>query len=348
MPSFCRHNRLIQNCPICAREQAVELRPVVSSGPSAAPSPGSRPAAGGRSSEGTGRRGAGAGRPASATRRTARSPGARSGGLRVSHLERGGDDGYSSPLVPGLRSSRDARRLAEELADSLGRLERLRTAPWDLYAEAADPAGELEERTWLCFQMACLGPVEGEDPWALVRAARTSWASGQDPALTGTELGRRSAGSTSRLFGAYRAWAARAGSQAAGYSGESGWTPARRFSRVYERLALPGLDRDARYELLVVLGALGLYALEPQSLHLGRHDEVAVAAKRVFGIGDPLLLDRRAAALAASCEIPLAAFDLGLYSWGCGNRPDYGLSAAPDEALAERIARALGLSSQED
>ena len=31
MPTFCRHNRLIQNCPICSREQEIELRPVVSS-----------------------------------------------------------------------------------------------------------------------------------------------------------------------------------------------------------------------------------------------------------------------------------------------------------------------------
>ncbi len=36
MPTFCRHNHLIQNCPICSREQNVELRPIVSpSGPKA-------------------------------------------------------------------------------------------------------------------------------------------------------------------------------------------------------------------------------------------------------------------------------------------------------------------------
>ena len=38
MPSFCRHNRLLQNCPICAREQQIELRPVVSPGGQRAPS----------------------------------------------------------------------------------------------------------------------------------------------------------------------------------------------------------------------------------------------------------------------------------------------------------------------
>ena len=31
MPSFCRHNRLVQNCTICSREQAVEARPMLSS-----------------------------------------------------------------------------------------------------------------------------------------------------------------------------------------------------------------------------------------------------------------------------------------------------------------------------
>ena len=32
MPTFCRHNRLVSNCAICAREQNVALRPVVTGG----------------------------------------------------------------------------------------------------------------------------------------------------------------------------------------------------------------------------------------------------------------------------------------------------------------------------
>ena len=44
VPSFCRHNRLIQNCPICSREQAIELRPVVSSSaPRTEPAPAAQP-----------------------------------------------------------------------------------------------------------------------------------------------------------------------------------------------------------------------------------------------------------------------------------------------------------------
>ena len=39
------------------------------------------------------------------------------------------------------------------------------------------------------------------------------------------------------------------------------WTAEQRFTRIYERLALPGLHRRARYDLLVMLGALGRYPL---------------------------------------------------------------------------------------
>src|SRR5438445_489332 len=155
VPTFCRHNRLIQNCPICAREQSIEARPVVSS---------------------------------------------------------------SAPAISRERPS------------------------------APRPRG-----------------------------------------VGGADHGRRT-------FDAYRQWAARAGSQAAAFAGEPGWTPERRFARVLERMALPGLHRDARYELLVSLGRLGLYELRPGQLALGGENEVTVAAKRSLGIGDPLLLERRASA----------------------------------------------------
>ncbi|HEY5316700.1 MAG TPA: hypothetical protein VIJ20_01880, partial [Solirubrobacteraceae bacterium] len=89
MPTFCRHNRFIQNCPICAREQATELREVVS--------PGAVRAA----------------KQRSPSRRGAQT---RSTGMQVRRLARGADDGFHSSLVPGLKSSVDAERLAEELA----------------------------------------------------------------------------------------------------------------------------------------------------------------------------------------------------------------------------------------
>ncbi len=56
-------------------------------------------------------------------------------------LARGADDGYQSPLVPGLKSSVEAERLAEELAFAAARLDALASDPPGLYAEVADPAG---------------------------------------------------------------------------------------------------------------------------------------------------------------------------------------------------------------
>src|SRR5690348_3268391 len=113
MPTFCRHNRLIQNCPICSREQSIELRPVVSS--SQPRSSQDRPAAAPRSRAGgtATNRARGGGRSSAPT------------GLRVRRLARGADDGYGSPLVPGLKSSVEAERLAEELAFAAARLDTL-------------------------------------------------------------------------------------------------------------------------------------------------------------------------------------------------------------------------------
>jgi hypothetical protein len=64
---------------------------------------------------------------------------------------------------------------------------------------------------------------------------------------------------------------------------------------------------------------------------------VTLAAKRVLGIGDPLLLERRAAELAAACEVPLESLDLGLYNWERGERATMGVGPWVDgdeDALA--------------
>jgi hypothetical protein len=329
MPTFCRHNHLIQNCPICSREQAVELRPVVSS--SAPRSTQSRTPA-----------------PAKGRPREAASRGGASGRLRVRRVVRGADDGYRSPLVPGLRSSQEAERLAEELAFAAGRLTTLAQDPPGLYAEVADPGVDLEERTWLAFLIAYLGPVDGEDPFAGIRAARTSWSSGADPQLDGVPTGPRSAhdnARATRTLEAYRAWAARAGSQSAAFTGEPAWTPERRFARTFERLALPGLHRDARFDLLVTLGRLGVYEVEAGALQLGGDNRVTVAAKRALGIGDPMLLERRAAELAGASGLPLASLDLGLYNWETGERTRLGLppDAEPDPGALATARDALGV-----
>jgi hypothetical protein len=327
VPTFCRHNHLVQNCPICSREQSIELRPVLSS---------SAPRAGqARESP-----------PRSSRQRAATTRSSSAGGLRVRRLARGADDGYHSLLVPGLRSSADAERLAEELAFATGRLTQLGQAPPGLYATVAASDEEIEERTWLAFLIAYLCPLEDADPFAEISRARTSWSSGEMPLLQGIATGPRTAHDPARgtrTLEAYRAWAARAGSQAAGFSGESGWSPQRRFERVFERLALPGLHRDARYELLVSLGRLGVYELAAGVLELGGDNEPTVAAKRALGIGDPLLLERRAAELAQACAIPLDALDLGFYNWGRGERATLGADPAGDPDALARARSALGL-----
>jgi hypothetical protein len=334
MPTFCRHNRLVQNCPICSREQSVELRPIVSSSAprSTLPrSPGQRPERGGTAST----------RSAS-TRSTS---GAR---VRVRRLARGADDGYQSPLVPGLRSSVDAENLADELAFAATRLAQLEHRPPGLYADVAATDRDLEERTWLAFLIAYLSPLDGDEPFASIQAAMVPWASGEPPELDDLELGPRTAHDPARgqqTVDAYRAWAARAGSQAAAFTGESAWAPERRFARVFERLALPGFHRDARFDLLVTLGRLGVYDLRAGTLQFGGDNGVTVAAKRALGIGDTMLLERRAAELADACGLPLDALDAGLYNWDRGTRATLGadVGTEPDPDTLAATKDALGL-----
>jgi hypothetical protein len=327
VPTFCRHNRLIQNCPICSREQAIELRPVISSSAPRTSQP----------------------RPTTTTRSTRQRSTASStaSGVRVRRLARGVDDGYHSALVPGLRSTTDAEHLAEELAFAATRLVELEHRPPGLYGEVADPTVDLEERAWLAFLIAYLAPLEDrEDPFAEIERVRTRWSSGEDPDLDGVQCGPRSAHDEARgtrTLAAYRAWATRAGSQAQALAGEGAWTPERRFERVFERLALPGLHRDARYELLTSLGRLGAFELSAGSLQFGGDNETTVGAKRAFGIGDKLLLERRAAQLAHACELPLDALDLALYNWERGERATVGVAVEPDPDLLARVNGALRL-----
>jgi hypothetical protein len=263
-------------------------------------------------------------------------------------MARGVEDGYHSPLVPGLHSSQDAARLADELAFAATRLQRLAQAPPGLYAGVSGAQENLEEQTWLAFLIAYLCPLDGEAPFAGIEAARVPWRGGAAPVLDDVPTGPRTAHDPARgtrTPAAYRAWAARQGSQASAIIGEEVWTPERRFERVFERLALPGLHRDAKFDLLVTLGQLGLYELRAGRLALGGVDEVTVAAKRALGIGDPMLLERRARELADACQLPLEALDVGLYNWGRGERATLGLGAdaSSDPQMHERARAALGV-----
>lgn len=314
------------------------MRPMVSPGGQT-----TRPARGAGSS-------AGAGAPSRSSARAGATSSRGGRGVIVRRLSRGVEDGFRSALLPGLRSGADAHRLADELAFAATRLARLAADPPGLYAEVADAGAELEERTWLAFLIAYLGPLDGDAPFAGIEAARTSWSSGEPPHLDGVATGPRTAyeaGRGQRTIDAYRAWAQRSGSQAAAFTGEAAWTPERRFSRGFERLALPGLDRGARFELLASLGRLGVYELQAAALGFGGNDPVTVAAKRVLGIGDPLLLERRAAELADACGLSLEAVDVGLFNWERGTRATLGMDAGdePDAELLAGVQVALGLGA---
>lgn len=324
VPTFCRHNRFAENCPICARKPRTQ-----SSAPAVARRP-SRP-------------------PGAPKPRPKRSGTGRSGAVVVRQMARSPDDGFASDLVPGLRSSVDAARLADELAFSVARLEELRADPPGLLAEIA-LAGDREEAAWLCFLVAWLSPLEGDEPWAGIEAARVPWATGERPAVEEAELGERTACDPARAdatLTAYRAWAQRSGGQIAALTGEASWEPQRRFDRAFERLALPGYTRAARFEHLVLASRLGLVDAEPSSLQLRKAptDPVAVAAKRVFGIGDAQLLDQRVRALAHAGEVPVAALDLALLNWSRpdGERLRLGSRAEVDREVRDRVGAALGV-----
>jgi len=336
-PTFYRHNRFVENCPICSKKE--RAKPGTVSGSASSGPGGAR-----RTSPAQARHSA----SGAVKRRTPRP----SSQMVVRHSKRAADDGYENDLVPGLRSSEDAARLADELSFAIARLEELRTAPHGLYGEVAALAasGEVEEGLWLTFLIAYLSPLEAvEDPFAAITEARVPWGPGELPRLDGVTLGPRSAhdpANGDRMLVAYRLWAAKGGTQHAILAGDPSWDASRRFDRAYERLALPGFGRVPRYEFVTLAGALGLIDAVPQSLLLA--DAAAtptMAAKRIFGIGDPLLIGRRAGELAAEGGIDLSAFDLALQNWGTpdGGRVTAGsaLAAAPDPAVRAPIAAAL-------
>jgi hypothetical protein len=360
MPTFCRHNRFLERCPICSKPPS-----------GASPKARAAPRTGGAA-------------PRSASGAGASRRGRRRGESVTVHRElRAEDDGYRSELVPGLRASADAGHLAREIAFSSGRLLALSVQPPDLYGEIrALAAVDLELATWTCFLLAYLCPLEGDDPFAGIRLALTRAPDGlfdasRPPDLGDIPLGPRSSHDArhgAETLIAYRQWVARNGrpdgaagaagaavaagvadatgdgSQAVAFTGDPAWSPQRRFERLFERLALPGLARMGRYELLVTLGRLGLYELLAGSLHLAgvrglsADDPTTLAAKRVFGIGDPLLLERRAASLAQAIPVPVDVLDLALANWLSPRRATVGFPPdTSDDGAFERAIVALGL-----
>ena len=53
----------------------------------------------------------------------------------------------------------------------------------------ADASRPIEERTWLAFLIAYLGPVDDAEPFAGIAQARTPWSSGEPPHLDDVAIG---------------------------------------------------------------------------------------------------------------------------------------------------------------
>jgi len=347
MPTFCRHNRFIERCPICSKTL-----------------PGNAPTARSSRSPRSARSASAGGASAGGATRSRRPRGET---LRVRREGRAEDDGYSSELLPGLHASADARRLAEEIAFSSGRLLGLQATPPGLYSEArAFAENDLDQATWICFLISYLSPLDSpgdghdpdDDPFAGVRLALAdgfpdSAFSGGAGDLDEIPLGPRTSHDSTRGTGtllAYRQLVRQSGGQARWFSGDAAWSPERRFERLFERLALPGFGRMGRYDLLVTLGRLGLYDMRAGSLHLAgagglsSNDLTTLAAKRLFAIGESIHLERRAGALASAISVPVEVLDLALANWASPQRATQGFPSdtSDHEALA-RAHDALGL-----
>lgn len=298
---FCRHNRLEANCTICSRDARAT-----------APKPSPRRTA-------TATRHVSAKKPAPAAN------GARSKGRLVTkRLARAEEDGYASALAPGLRATADAERLATALALATGRL--AFPGPHPAVAETTD----VEDAHWLAFLLAVAGPDKPELQAALVAAA-PRWAD-EDAAGLGEDA--------APALAAYRQWVAKTGTQAQAVAGVTAWTPVKRFARTFDRLNFPGFGRAARFEFLLTLGAAGLHELEADGLHVSvaTDDATTLAAKRLLNSGDAILLERRAADLAAEAGVPIGAFDRGLALWDRTGPLD-----EPSPELVEPVRAALGL-----
>ena len=222
-------------------------------------------------------------------------------------VARAADDGYRNPLVPGLRATADAERLAAALAWADARLE----PPGPHPAVAAEP--DLEEAIWLAFLLALADPDAHELHEAIV-AGHPSWASGELPEIPGVDP---------RTVPAYRAWAERSGSQAEAFLGEPGWSPERRFGRVFERLALPGLGPRARASSCSSRSA-------PPSAARWRPTACIPARRRTRRRSRPSACSCRAIACCSSagpassrsgCGVRLGALDRALAVWGRGDAP---------------------------
>ena len=330
MPTFCRHNRFIERCPICSKTL-----------------PGNEPAGGSPRRAGT----AGA-------KRAGTSPGRGATGLKVRREGRAAEDGYSNELVPGLRASADAIRLAAEIDFAAMRLAALALDPPGLYGELRGLAAtDTEHATWGALISAYLAPTEDPDPFASIRAVLAevpgpaSLDGDIDALLDEADTGPRSSREPGRARG--RCWPMRSGSAVP--AGEARRWPSRATAPGLRSGVSPGSSNDLHCPASTVRDAMnfsshwaawGSTSCRPTrcSSEARARTRRRSAAKRVFGIGDPLLLERRAGALAAAAEVPLEALDLALANWAAPERATAGFPASGGEgAPATEAAGALGV-----
>ncbi|MDQ8045284.1 MAG: hypothetical protein REI11_11825 [Patulibacter sp.] len=337
MPTFCRHGRFEASCAICRMEKAK-----------------SEPAAATPSAKGTAAR-----RPTS-SRTASAGPAPRSRSVATGQLSRNADDGFRSDLLPGLRSTADVMVLAEELTKAEARLSALGgedAGPWTAVSErVGDPAAAFVAS----LVVAVASPDEAAGSVATAATALTSLLA-IDPTLTALEhvagasevqsildagpRGPRAHDAAGAALSVPAALAARSGgSLEVALAGEASWTPERRFARLLDRLALRGLPRAARFDLLVALGRTGALEVEADGLHLGG-DQVTDAAKRLFAIADVPLLEKRAAAIVELTGVRWDAFELAL--WNIAGADATGTGAAARWSTA-KPATTLGLPGDTD
>ena len=153
------------------------------------------------------------------------------------------------------------------------------------------------------FLVVYLGPLEEDDPFAAITAVRCPWGIASDltQARSGraertTRRGNRDGRGLPPLRGTGR-------EPGGGDQRRSGWTPEQRFERAARasraaRAAGSGSLRPARD----ARGARSPSASAP-SLLVVDDDPVTVAAKRIFGIGDRMILESRAKRLASAVRL---------------------------------------------
>lgn len=337
VPTFCRHGRFEASCGICRQEKAKsEPAPV-------------RPA-----SKGTAAR-----RPTSSQS----TPTARTGRSRTvvtGKLTRNADDGFRSDLLPGVRSSADAMVLAQELTLAEARLSSIASDDAGPWAAVASRSGDASAAFVTALVVAVASPDETAGSLVTAAAALAALeplladlddsgtiagASAVAEILDAGPRGPRAHDAAGAALAVPAQLAQRsAGSLGAGLHGDDSWSPERRFARLFDRLALKGLPRAVRFDVLVALGRSGALDVRADGLHLG-NDQVTHAAKRLFAVADVPLLERRAAAIVDATDVSWDALELAL--WNIAGADATGSGAAARWSTA-KPGTTLGLPGEVD